>query len=83
MKIRGVEPLVGTYVSTREEAMRGTVEAQTPTGARDRILGGLRRRLAELEAWRDGAVKDVAKEAVRDEMARVGREMVELEWRWA
>ncbi len=47
------------------------------------ILRSLRRRLGEVEAWADGAIKDVAQEAVRAEMARVGREMVELEWRWA
>jgi hypothetical protein len=49
--------------------------------AGDRILRALRRQLAELGAWTDGAVKDVAKEALREEMARVGREMIELEWR--
>jgi hypothetical protein len=62
--------------------MTGDREARTATAAGDRILGALRRQLAELEAWTDGAIKDVAKEALREEMARVGREMVELEWRW-
>jgi hypothetical protein len=57
-------------------------EARTLTAC-DRALRGLRRRLAELEAWQDGTVKDLAQGAVREEMARVGREMVELEWRWA
>lgn len=46
-------------------------------------LNGLLRRLAELETWTDGPVKDVARRAVREEMGRVGREMVEHEWRWA
>ena len=54
-----------------------------PRAACDRVLSGLRHRLAELETWTDGAVKDVAQQAVRAEMARVGREMVELEWRWS
>jgi len=52
-----------------------------PRPARERVLH-LRRRLAELDAWQDGAVKLVAQEAVRAEIARVGQEMVELEWRW-
>ena len=39
-------------------------------------------REGQLEAWQDGSVKEVAQEAVREEIARVGREMVELEWRW-
>jgi hypothetical protein len=57
----------------------------TPAAAAtcDQILQALRRRLAEIEVWADGAVKDVAQEAVREEMARVGRERLELEWRWA
>ncbi len=59
------------------------VEARTPTPARDQALSVLRRRLAELEAWKDSAVKDVAQGAVLEQMARLGREMVELEWRWA
>jgi hypothetical protein len=59
------------------------VETRTSAAACDRILRALRRRLAELEAWNDGSVKDVAQEALHEEMARVGREMVELEWRWA
>ena len=45
-------------------------------------LNGLRRRLAEVEIWSDGPVKDVARRAVREEIARVGREMVEHEWRF-
>ena len=63
--------------------MNEVVEATTPTAARERLLQGLRRTLAELDVWRDGPVKDLAQEAVREEMARVGREMLELEWRWA
>jgi hypothetical protein len=59
------------------------VDTRTTTAACDRILRALRRRLAEVEAWTDGAVKAVAREAVREEMARVGRERLELEWRWA
>jgi hypothetical protein len=47
----------------------------------DEALGGLRRRLAELDAWTDGPVKDVGRAAVRQELARVGRELAELEWR--
>jgi len=62
--------------------MTEVFEPWMPTTASDRVLH-LRRRLVELEAWRDGSVKDVAQEAVREEIARVGREMVELEWRWA
>jgi len=61
--------------------MTGDREPRTAMAAGDRILRALRRQLAELEAWTDGAVKDVAKEALREEMARVGREMTELEWR--
>jgi hypothetical protein len=68
--------------SSKEGPMTGDREPRTATAAGDRILRALRRQLAELEAWTDGAVKDVAKEALREEMARVGREMVELEWRW-
>ncbi len=56
---------------------------ESAAAACDRMLGRLRRRLAEVEAWSDGAVKDVAQGAVREEMARVGRERVEREWRWA
>jgi hypothetical protein len=52
-----------------------------PRPARERVLH-LRRRLAELDAWQDSSVKLVAQEAVRAEIARVGREMLELEWRW-
>ena len=52
-----------------------------PTRACDR-LRGLRLRLAELESWNDGAIKEVALAALRAELARVGQEMVELEWRW-
>jgi len=54
----------------------------TPTRVSDLILR-LRRRLAELEAWQDGSVKEVAQEAVRAEITRLGRELTELEWRWA
>jgi len=49
----------------------------------DQTLRALRCRLAEVEGWADGAVKDVAQAAVRAEMARVGRQRVELDWRWA
>jgi hypothetical protein len=49
--------------------------------ARERVLH-LTRRLAELDAWQDSSVKLVAQEAIRAEIARVGREMVELEWKW-
>jgi hypothetical protein len=49
----------------------------------DGVLGDLRGRLAELEGWKDGPVKDLGREAVRAELARVGRAMLELEWRWA
>ena len=62
--------------------MAGQPEART-RAACDLVLRGLRRRLVELEAWQDSAVKGLAQEAVREEMARVGRKMVELEWRWA
>jgi hypothetical protein len=68
---------------TREEAaMKEAVGTQTPTTAGDPVLSGLRRRLAELEAWEDGPVKELARGAVRGEMARVGRQLTELEWRW-
>ena len=63
--------------------MNERVETPAATAACDQILRALRRRLAEVEAWADGAVRDVAQEAVRREMARVGRERLELEWRWA
>ena len=49
----------------------------------DAVLGDLRHRLAELDGWNDGPVKDLGRAAVRAELARVGRAMVELEWRWA
>jgi hypothetical protein len=60
-----------------------SAEARKWAAASNEVLGGLRRRLVELEAWKDGPVKDLGREAVRSEMARLGREMVELEWRWA
>jgi hypothetical protein len=63
-------------------AMTGVFEAQRPAAC-DRVLRSLGRRLAELEAWTEGPVKAVAREALRGEMARLGRELVELEWRWA
>lgn len=63
--------------------MDGVVDTSMTTAASDRILRALRSRLAEVEAWADGAVKAVAQEAVREEMARVGRERLEREWRWA
>jgi hypothetical protein len=56
-------------------------KARITTAECDRILRGLHRRLAVLEAWKDGPVKDAAQDVVREEMARVGREMVELGWR--
>ena len=58
---------------------------KTRTWARpfEGILGDLRCRLAELEGWKDGPVKDLGREAVRAEMARLRRTMLELEWRWA
>jgi len=59
------------------------VDTPAAATACDQILRALRCRLAEIEAWADGAVKDVAQGAVRQEMARVGRERLELEWRWA
>jgi hypothetical protein len=62
--------------------MKEAVEAQTATSASDRVLGSLRRRLAELEAWEDGPVKELARGAVQEEMTRVGRQLMELEWRW-
>ena len=59
-------------------------QVDTPAAAAcDQVLRALRRRMAEVEAWSDGAVKDVAHEAVREEMVRIGRERIELEWRWA
>lgn len=63
--------------------MAGVVDTSMTTAACERILQDLRRRLAEVEAWTDGAVKAVAQEAVREEMTRVGRERLEREWRWA
>jgi hypothetical protein len=65
-----------------EAAMRDAVGTQTST-AGDPVLNGLRRRLAELEAWEDGPVKELAQGAVRGEMTRLGRQLMELEWRWA
>ena len=63
--------------------MNEGVDTRAAAPACDQILRALRRRRAEIEAWADGAVKDVAQEAVRQEMARLGRERLELEWRWA
>jgi hypothetical protein len=51
--------------------MTDVVEVGMPAAACDRVLGALRYRLAEVEAWKNGPVKDVAREAVREEMARV------------
>jgi hypothetical protein len=62
--------------------MTEVLEPRMPTAPSD-VVRRLRRRLTELEAWQDGSVKEVALGAVREEIARVGREMVELEWRWA
>ena len=61
--------------------MTRVLDARMPRPAHERFLH-LRRRLAELDAWQDSSVKLVAQEAVRAEIARVGREMLELEWRW-
>ena len=61
--------------------MTRVLDARMPRPARERVLH-LRRRLAELDAWQDSSVKLVAQEAVRAEIAGVGREMLELEWRW-
>ena len=58
-------------------------KAQTWATPLEGVLGDLRRRLAELEGWKDGPVKDLGREAVQAELARVGRAMLELEWRWA
>ena len=63
--------------------MHEGVDTPAAATACDQILRALHCRLAEIEAWADGAVKDVAQGAVRQEMARVGRERLELEWRWA
>ena len=63
--------------------MNERVDTPPAAAACDQILRALRCRLAEVEAWADGAVKDVAQDAVRQEMARVGRDRLELEWRWA
>src|SRR5262245_223236 len=63
-------------------AMTAAFEAKR-SAACDGVLRGLRRRLAGLEGWTDGPVKAVAREALREEMARLGRELVELEWGWA
>jgi hypothetical protein len=60
------------------DASAGTMETTC-----HKALGGLRRRLAEVESWKDGSVKDVARDAVCEEMARIGRAMAELDWRWA
>ena len=73
----------GRASAVEEEAVDGVVDTSMTKGACDRILQALRSRLAEVEAWTDGAIKDVAQEAVRGEMARVGRERLEREWRWA
>ena len=61
--------------------MTRVLDPRMPKPARERVLH-LRRRLAELDAWQDSSVKLVAQEALRAEIARVGQEMVELEWRW-
>jgi hypothetical protein len=63
--------------------MNDVVDTRTTVDALDCILGALRLRLVEVEAWADGAVKAVAQEAVRQEMTRVARQRLELEWRWA
>jgi hypothetical protein len=63
--------------------MSEVVDTRTEAAACDRILRGLRLRLVEVEGWAEGAIRDVAQVAVREEMARVGRERLELEWRWA
>ena len=63
--------------------MNERIDAPAAAAALEQVLRALRRRLAEVEAWSDSAVKDVAQEAVREEMTRIGRERAELEWRWA
>jgi hypothetical protein len=75
------EPLAGTSV-VKEYAVSEVRGPLTRTGVSDLIVR-LRRRLAELESWQDGSVKAVAQEAVRAEITRLGRELTELEWRWA
>ena len=57
--------------------------ARSWAGGRNEGLSDLRRRLAEVEAWKDGPVKDLGRAAVQAELARLGRAMVELEWKWA
>jgi hypothetical protein len=61
--------------------MTRVLDSRMSKPARERVLH-LTRRLAELDAWQDSSVKLVAQEAIRAEIARVGREMVELEWKW-
>jgi hypothetical protein len=61
--------------------MTRVLDPRMATRARERVQH-LRRRLAELDAWQNSSVKLIAQEAVRAEIARVGREMAELEWRW-
>jgi hypothetical protein len=63
--------------------MSEVVDTRTEAAACDRILRALRLRLADVEGWAEGAIKDVAQAALREEMARVGRQRLELEWRWA
>src|SRR5262249_17684865 len=82
----GTFPAIGSVVrrgdpSAGREAMADKARMwATPLGG---VLGELQRRVAELDGWNDGPVKDLGREAVRAELARVGRAMVELEWRWA
>jgi Glu-tRNA(Gln) amidotransferase subunit E-like FAD-binding protein len=66
-----------------EAVVNEQVDTPAAAAACDQVLRALRRRMVEVEAWADGAVKDVAQEAVREEVARIGRQRTELEWRWA
>jgi hypothetical protein len=68
-------------VGHRGWIMTRVLDPRMSKPARERVLH-LSRRLAELDAWQDSSVKLVAQEAIRAEIARVGREMVELEWKW-
>jgi hypothetical protein len=62
--------------------MSQVLDTRTEPVACDGILRTLRLRLAEVEGWAEGAIRDVAQAALREEMARVGRERIEREWRW-
>jgi hypothetical protein len=66
-----------------EAVVNEQVDTPAAAAACDQVLRALRRRMAEVEGWADGGIKDVAQGAVREEMARIGRQRIELEWRWA